>query len=418
MISKDRIPMRNILIIASLYGSKRVLGLARHLPEFGWSPTIITPPVSWQPTIISNTLPEIGGVKIIETGYSGIKEPILRAGVAISKSTSSVVKKLLHFGGAMINYPDSYSSWKIFALQAGREVLDKGDVDVIMSICPVTSHIVASQLKKEYPDVKWICDFPDLWSQNHNYGYGEWRRWLDTRLEIRTLDNVDVITTTSEPRAEQLRELHKGKRVVAITLGYDDKEYEAKAEINMAGTFIITYTGLFYKGKQNPDLMLEALPKLFNYGRLDRRECDVRLYGGKLDWVQDSIDRLSLWDIVHQYGKVSHAEAIKAQKESQLLWLLDWDDPNELGVHPGKIFEYLGARRPILATGGVKGNVVDELIKETQSGYHAIDTQEAEQVLEKCYREWKQTGQVEYHGVGQERFTWREMTRKYVELLE
>ncbi len=225
MISKDRIPMKNILIIASLYGSKRVLGLARHLPEFGWYPTIITPPVRWQPTIISSGLPEIEGVKIIETGYSGIKEPILRAGQSMGKSPSPVIKKLLHFGGAVVNYPDSYSDWRRFALQAGREVLDNGNVDAIMSICPVTSHLMASQLKKEYPDVQWICDLPDLWSQNHNYGYGEWRRRLDTRLELKTLAGADVLTTSSEPRAEQLKTLHKGKRVVAITLGYDEREY-------------------------------------------------------------------------------------------------------------------------------------------------------------------------------------------------
>jgi hypothetical protein len=62
---------RNILIIASLYGSKRVLGLARYLPEFGWSPTIITPPVRWQPTIISSNL---GLRKVLEVnGYEVVK---------------------------------------------------------------------------------------------------------------------------------------------------------------------------------------------------------------------------------------------------------------------------------------------------------------------------------------------------------
>ena len=217
--------MKNILIIASIYGSKRVLGLARYLPEFGWSPTIITPPVKWQPTIISSSLPEIEGVRVIETGYGGIKEPILKVGVAISKSARPLVKKLLHFGGAIINYPDSYSGWRRFALRAGREVLNKGNVDAIMSICPITAHTVAGQLKKEYPDLKWICDLPDLWSQNHNYGYGEWRRKMDERLELKTLASADVLTTSSEPRAEQLRELHKGKQVVAITLGYDGQEY-------------------------------------------------------------------------------------------------------------------------------------------------------------------------------------------------
>jgi len=179
----------------------------------------------------------------------------------------------------------------------------------------------------------------------------------------------------------------------------------------MTDKFTITYTGLIYPKRQNPMILLEALSNLVRSSAIDSTDCEIRFYGDKPLFE-------SLLFPVKWYGKVSHAEAIKAQKESQLLWLLDWDDPDELGVHPGKIFEYLGARRPIIATGGVKGNVVDELIKGAQSGYHAIDVQETEQVLEMCYREWKETGRVEYHGVGQEKYTWREMTRKYVELLD
>jgi len=406
--------MKNILIIASLYGSKRVLGLARYLPEFGWSPTIITPPVSWQPTIISDRLPEIEGVEIIETDYHSARDPIIRAGMSLSKISSRIVGRILHLGGAMINYPDSYSGWRRFALQAGREVLDKGDVDVIMSICPVTSHIVASELKKEYPRLKWICDLPDLWSQNHNYGYGEWRRKLDRRLELKTLPDADVLTTSSEPRAEQLRILHKRKKVVAITLGYHEGEYNT-GDAPPANKFTITYTGLIYPKRQNPEILLDALSTLIEAGSINPDDCEIRMYGGYT--TEHPVAKMYHELPVKWCGKVSHDEAIKAQKESQLLWLLDWDDPNELGVHPGKVFEYLGARRPIIATGGVRGNVVDELLKETGAGFHAVSIEKTEQVLLGCYREWKAKGEVEYLGTGNEKYTFKEMARRYAELL-
>ncbi len=396
---------KTVLMIASLYGSKRVVGLAKYLTEFGWHSVIVTPSLSWQPTISSRELPEIDGVRIIETQYSGIKEPIIKAGLALGKIRGRALSKLLHIGGAILSYPDSRRAWRKFALQTGREVLDRGGVDALVSICPVTSHIVASQLKKEY-GLKWICDQPDPWSQNCSYAYGNLRRMLDTRLELRTLASADALIASSEPRAEKLRELHKGKRVVTITLGYDEKEYDA-GDVELTKKFTITYTGSVYPGGQNPMLLIEAVSRLIDEGKIDPDDCEIRMYG----------DSVKPHRVIRQYGRVIHADVVKAQKESQLLWLLDCDYPNEMGDMPGKVFEYLGAMRPILATGGVKGNVVDKLIQETCSGYHAMGAGEVERVLLKCYQEWKQTGRVGYHGVGGERYTQKEMARKYAGLL-
>ncbi len=403
------------------------MGLAKYLPEFGWSPTIITPPVKWQPTIISDKLPDLEGVQIIETQYSGFRESIIRAGLALSRTRNHALSQILHLGGAMINYPDSYADWRRFALRAGREVLDNGNVGAIMSICPITSHIVASQLRKEYK-LPWICDLPDLWSQNHIYAYGAIRRLLDRRLEMRTLSAADVLVTCSEPRALWLRQLHPGKRVETITLGYDEKEYtdtvirsgrSYKANTLLTKKFTITYTGLVYDNHwQNLSLLLVALDSLVRQVKINRDDCEVHYYGNWLHSIDEIAHGLGLQDIVHQHGAIPHKEIARIQKESQVLLIIDWDDPNELGTLPGKLFEYLGARRPILSTGGVKGNAVDKLIQETCSGYQVVDVETVEKVLLEWYTEWKKTGKVEYHGVSGERFTQREMTRKYVELLE
>jgi len=179
--------------------------------------------------------------------------------------------------------------------------------------------------------------------------------------------------------------------------------------------FTITYTGLIYPKRQSPEILLKALFNLIDNGEVVPDDCEIRMYGGYTTEHPTMKDYHRL--PVQWHGKVSHAEAVKAQKESQLLWLLDWDDPDELGVHPGKVFEYLGARRPIIATGGVRGNVVDELLEETGAGFHAVSVEEAEQVLLKCYQEWKDKGEIGYLGIGDERYTFREMTRKYAELL-
>ena len=111
--------------------------------------------------------------------------------------------------------------------------------------------------------------------------------------------------------------------------------------------------------------------------------------------------------------------ALEKQRESQLLLLLDWDDPQEKGVYTGKIFEYFGARRPILATGGSRDDVVARLLDETQAGMHAPTVEDIKNVLEEIYREYKLKGEVVYKGKESEinKYSHRDMARKFAEIL-
>ena len=406
-------PLKNILIIASLYGSKRVLGLARYLPEFGWSPTIITPPVSWQPTIISSSKPEIDGVRIIETGYGSLKDPLLRVGQRLNRAPNRIMGKLLHFGGAILNYPDSYSGWRKFALQAAITEIENNNVQAIMSICPVTSHIVAGKLKERY-GVLWVADFPDLWSQNYNYSYGPIRRMMDHNLEKKTMRNVDIITTPT-PKIDRLGKLHRNKPIHTITLGYNHEEYAV--EVATTKKFTITYTGLIYAGKQYPQKVLHALSDLIRRRFISRSDCEVRFYGPYMDWLSTYVNELGLSDIVQQYATVCHEAIVKIQKESQVLLLLDWDDLREYGAYTAKVFEYIGANRPVLATGGMHGNAISDLLKQTNAGVHATSYEEICRGLLQYYREYKQEGLVVSRGTLRNQYSYYEMARKYDLLL-
>ena len=83
--------------------------------------------------------------------------------------------------------------------------------------------------------------------------------------------------------------------------------------------------------------------------------------------VSPHIIKNNLKRIIKIHGQVSHEDALKRQKKSQLLLLLNWNDPKEKGVFTGKIFEYLSAQRPIIALGGY-GGVVKELLEQTKAG--------------------------------------------------
>jgi len=417
--------MRKILLITHLgYGSPRILGLVKYLPEFNLEPLIVTGFASQY-----KDLP----VRIMETPYPDAFVWLKRLlGLNPEKdarqqvenrfsatSGKSPVDFLLTLGGEIVNYPCPAKNWRPFALKAAREILRTEEIEaIISSSTPVASHLIASKLKAEFK-MPWLADFRDLWSQNHNYGYSRFRRTLDRRLEIKTLSLADALVATSEPWAEKLRTLHQGKPVHMVTHGFSPDEIN-EPSTELIPKFTITYTGNIYQGKQNPGKLLAALRDLTADGAINADDIEVRFYGRELGWLGKEIEHYGLKDVVKQYGPVPRHSAVERQRESQLLLLLDWDDPQEKGVYPAKVFEYLGAQRPILATGGVAGNVVEVLLDETKAGVHAPTTEDVKSALIGFYEEYKQSGTAVYSGLKAEisKYTHREMAKQFADILD
>ncbi|MBA7611306.1 hypothetical protein ES703_18526 [subsurface metagenome] len=421
--------MKRVLIIGYLHpfarsgGSFRTLPLAKYLPEFGWEPIVLTPSL-----LEKEDLP----FRVIETPYRDalgfwkklfgfdldrdIKRQVKeRFGVTSKKS---LIDFILTRGGAIINYPDSHRGWKPFALKAGNEIMQQENIDAIISCHPVaTSHIIASTLKAKY-GIPWVADFADLWSQNPHYGYGPVRKLLDTRLELKTLSKADALVTVSEPWAKSLRTLHRGKTVYAITHGFDLTEVN-NPPANLMAKFTITYTGTIYTGKHDPSKLFAALQHLILNGTMDPDDIKVRFYGHKNAWLDKEIEHYGLSSIVAQYGLVSRDVAVEKQRESQLLLRLKLEKPQERGAYSGKIFEYLAARRPILATGG-SVDVVSELLDETKAGICALTVEDIENALKELYREFKLKGEIAYKGEESElnKYTHQEMSRRFSEILD
>lgn len=114
------------------------------------------------------------------------------------------------------------------------------------------------------------------------------------------------------------------------------------------------------------------------------------------------VKKHGLNELVKVYGFVSFNESIRKQKESTTLLLLGWNDERDKGTYTGKIFEYLGAMRPILAI-GVKDGVVDKLLKESGSGILANEVEHIKEIIVKWVGEFKQYQSiVSYYDPNQE----------------
>jgi glycosyltransferase involved in cell wall biosynthesis len=390
--------------------------LVKYLPEFGWQPIILTTPIGENPDSQfgpPNYFKEKN--RVIETwGYSS---PYGRKRLTTRKygRIRPFLKFLYKYYREIAHYPDAEKGWKPFAVKAADELLQNEHVDALISCSsPVISHIIAKELKKKH-NIPWVADFRDLWTQNHHYPYSPIRKMFEKKLETKTLATADTLVTVSEPLAKELATLHK-KEVCTITNGFDpDKMSDGKTALT--SKFTITYTGQIY-AKQDPTKLLLALKDLIVNEVIDLNHVEIRFYGPESLTLENKTNAFGLSNIARQYGVMPREFCFQKQKESQLLLLFNWEDPRQRGVYSGKIFEYLAARRPILATGGAD-SVVTELLKETNAGVDAHTVEDIRNALEKAYSEYKLRGEVSYQGNMEKisKYSYREMARKFAAIM-
>ena len=410
--------MNKVLIIVNLIdASPRIPGLAKYLAEFGWQSIIITPPTGKKLNSLSSS------IRVMETnGYNKTDVRLYARDHFESRKSYRKVKPLLKFFykrySEIRHYPDREKGWIPFALKFASEVLQTENIDAILtSSPPVTTNIIAKELKEKH-NIPWVADFRDLWTQNHNYVYSTFRKFFERKLEIKTLSAADALVAVSSPMAYKLTMLHKGKQVYAIPNGFD-LEKMSEGKVDLTSKFTITYTGQIYK-KQNTEKLLVTLRDLIFEGIMDRKDVEVRIFGPKNEKLEKQAGKYGLVDVVMQYGIVPREVCFKKQRESQVLWQITWEDPKEKGAYSGKIFEYLGAHRPIVATGGFGGDVVEKLIEETNSGCYCPTIKDVKYALNKLYSEWKLKGAMSYHGNIEKinKYSYHEMARKFAEVLE
>lgn len=419
--------MKRVLIISyyfnqkEMIGSIRLRGLAKYLPKFGWEPIILT---------IKSDNESDPCFKTVETEYldlmaswkakiglnpkSTVKNQLK---VQNKKNKKKLISFLLDNWVEIVAYPDAQKNWYKPAVEAGSELLENDHFDAMLSSSsPVTCHLIANELKKRH-EIPWVADLRDLWTQNHYYNFSRFRKFREVRLEKRTLSQADALSTVSMPWVNKLKSLYKNKKVYDIPNGFDQDMESSKNE-NLDKKFTIIYTGNIYKGKMDPEPLFKALSEMIKDKEIDAKHLLIEFYGTKRESIASSAEKYDLKQILKIHDVIPHDEILKKQSKSQLLLLLDWIDPSEKGVLPGKIFEYLAAKRPIISIGGY-GGVVGKLIKQTGAGICLNDFDKLKSVIKNAYSEFKLYGEVKYKGIPEEieKYSHFKMAQKFAEVL-
>mgnify|MGYP006322850363 FL=1 len=115
---------------------------------------------------------------------------------------------------------------------------------------------------------------------------------------------------------------------------------------------------------------------------------------------------------------IPHDEAVKLQQQAQINLLVINNSPNSRTIIPGKLYEYLGSGRPLLAI-GPKDSDSAKVIELTKGGVvHEYDDVEGlkNRILE--YFELYKAGNLNGNAEGTQQFTRRHLASEYARVMD
>lgn len=437
--------MKRVLIVSYYWppsggsGVQRWVKFAKYLPSFGWQPVIYTPEnpeltavdktleaeVPPQAEIIKRPIIEPYKLyrKLMGQGSSTDLKTLTSAGSGqdevnpINGRTKSFKQKLSLFIRGNFFIPDPRVMWLRPSVRFLKSYLKKHPVDAIITTGPPQSmHLIGLRLS-EATGLPWIADFRDPWTKMFYFkhlGLSEWADSKHHRLEKEVLDGATRVVAVSPMVQEEFKAMTHSP-VELITNGFDEDDFRQPIEPD--NFFDITHTGLF-ASDGNPQSLWKVLAAKCGADEEFRQALRIRLVGRTDKEVKDSIVAAGLEANLVDLGYQSHEIAVKEQKGASVLILPLRKEPEYKAVLPGKLFEYLASRRPILGIGQTDGAMA-RTIHDTGSGvvYDWEDEKKIARWIDFCWEEFKD-GDLHDNCGDISAYTRKSLTRKLVALLE
>lgn len=349
----------NRVLIISYYfppmgmgGVQRTLKFAKYLRYHNWQPVVITTSPKKYYAFDDYLLEEAlnSGIIIERTGK-------------IIKDTSGIVtripkerfRKLKSRISQFFLIPDSKILWKRKALKKINEIWDKyGGFNIVYATAPpYTDFLIGQEVKKKYK-IPLVVDYRDAWvdSKVLNFYPTPFHKFANIKKEKKILKDANKVITTNRRVKELIisrYEMNNYNEVLIFPHGYDSEDFE-KAKIKklpMINKMRITYSGSFYT--RNPKFYFEAIKYLFQKYPQLKDKIKFCFLGHFTKEHLRTAKKLKIKDAIELTGYLNHHECIKYILSSDVLFLFISRGENEDAAMPGKVGEYIGSRKNIIA---------------------------------------------------------------------
>lgn len=414
--------MNNLLIVAYYFppsggpGVQRVLKHVKYLSEFGWNPVVLTVSNGQFPARDESLLKEIPpGIEVIRTKifepydiYRALtgKKPGSAIDVNVIKKDDQKIggkEKLAELIRATFFIPDARIGWLATARKAVDSIVAKMDINAVYSSSPpYTCSLIARYAKRKYK-LPWIAGFRDPWT-----GFiSSPKRWalpaaIDRAMERSVFNEADAVECAwTGIIKDALRKFPflSPKKFHHIPNGYDSNDFPV-VEIKTNDVFTMSYSGSMY-GRRNPQSLFAALERLIEQKRIRPEEFSLRFIGRFGAEVEKMFADASFKSSIQVINYLPHSESIKMLMQSDALLLIVDESKESVEIVPGKVYEYIGVKKPILAIAPRNGAIA-ELIAETRAGLiaHQSEISDIAENILGLFQNWKRergTGQTAFN---------------------
>ena len=344
---------------------RRVLDFVKYLPEYNWTPIILTHRSKHEHAKIDDELLK-NGIKVYRRGQeytvTYLAESMYTKASILMKSSSSldVVKLRIYRYSKLIYqkvrdffvWPDKFVWWVPVAIFEASKIIRSENIKTIYIVTPPHSATIVGYCLKLLFGVNLVLDFRDPWANDIDIVMPtRVHSWLHRKTESATLRAADTVIASTSFHTDYFKNIlpenHRSK-LRTITNGVDLSKFlpSRSKEIER---FTIVHAGNF-DGSRDPRCFLEAVANVSKNSPDVFKKDSVLLFGNINPMVARYIEDLNLESIVCQMGLKSHDEILEVMSEAAVLLLVVHNDlTTSKYCIPAKLFEYMATGRPIIA---------------------------------------------------------------------
>jgi glycosyltransferase involved in cell wall biosynthesis len=360
-------------------GVQRITKFLKYSPPDAFQISVITVKPSmfyaYDPSLL-NEIPD--AVNIIRTesldpfriGYFFSRQPRTQSTVQPVKHESS--GKLRKWSNLLL-FPDSRSFWRPFAVKALQKLHAQHPIDlVVATMPPFTSGLIANSFFRK-SGVPYVLDYRDGWFSNPYLPelprtLGKRHRRAETHCLQKAVGVVFVNPSLQQLYLDAFPILPHQKTIV-IRNGFDPDDFSQDTiTIVKKPKFTVGFMGTIYSQGNVPETLLDALIAMKNRESDLDQQLQVVFLGKWTPEFEIMVTQKGLTDIVKFMKYRPHLEALSVAKSFDALALaVDSRKTGSRALTPGRLYEYLALKKPILAM-CPKDSEVADIIQLTNSG--------------------------------------------------